>query len=113
MMLRYWSARAVDAANADAYERHATGAVFPALERMAGFRGAMLLRREVDDAIELVVMTLWDSMAAIHAFAGADAEAAVVGPDAQAVLTSFDSRVRHYQLTADTRLPTLGDPAGA
>jgi len=39
-----------------------------------------------------------ESFAAIDAFAGADREAAVVAPEAAALLTDFDKRVRHYEL---------------
>ena len=44
------------------------------------------------------MITQWRSMDAIRAFAGADAEAAVVPPHAQAMMVSYDARVRHYEV---------------
>jgi len=57
----------------------------------------MVLRRIADDAIEVEVLTLWDSMGAIHEFAGDDAERAVVEPEARAALRGFDRRVQHFE----------------
>jgi heme-degrading monooxygenase HmoA len=45
--------------------------VFPALRAIEGHRGAYLLCRTVGGAIELVVLTLWESMEAVRRFAGA------------------------------------------
>ena len=57
-----------------------------------------VLQRAVRDEIEFVVLTLWDSMDSVHAFAGDDYEAAVVPPEARRVLSSFDERVLHYEV---------------
>jgi hypothetical protein len=43
-------------------------------------------------------------MAAIERFAGADVTAAVVEPEAQALLTRFDSRVEHFEVLVDARM---------
>ena len=92
-----WKARStVD--KSDEYVRHATNKVFPALRAIEGHRGAYLLRRVVDGAIEFVVLTLWDSMEAVRKFAGVDPEKAVVEPEARAVLTSFDDSVLHFEV---------------
>jgi heme-degrading monooxygenase HmoA len=58
----------------------------------------MLLERPVSDAVEIVVITFWESVDAIRAFAGADLEGAVVADEAAALLTQFDRRVRHYEV---------------
>ncbi len=65
---------------------------------MDGYAGAMLLERDLSDAVEVVVITLWRSLDAIRGFAGADLEAAVVTDAAAALLTRFDDRVQHYEL---------------
>jgi len=80
------------------YVQHATKRVFPALRAITGHRGAYLLRRAVDGAIELVVMTLWESMEAVRKFAGDEPEKAVVEPEARAVLTGFDDFVTHFEI---------------
>jgi heme-degrading monooxygenase HmoA len=101
MIIRSWSARAT-AAGADAYQKHFTTSVLPQLDQLDGFRGAYLLRRDLDDGVELQVLTRWTSLAAVERFAGADVELAVVEPEARAVLTSYDSRVRHQKILIDS-----------
>ena len=102
MIARRWRGWAADADGADAYERHFQSAVRPQLETTPGFIGATLERvAEHDGRTELVVITQWESMDSIRAFAGDDIEAAVVEPDARAVLADFDERVRHIELLDD------------
>jgi uncharacterized protein len=97
LILRMWRARStVD--NSGKYVQHATRKVFPALRAIEGHRGAYLLRRVVDSGIELVVLTLWESMEAVRKFAGEVPEKAVVEPEARAVLTSFDESVVHFEI---------------
>ncbi len=100
MIARLWRGVAV-ASNADAYQRHATATVFPALREIAGHRGAYLMKRVVGGRTEFLAVTLWDSMDAVRAFAGADPETAVVEPEARAVLAEFDDFVRHYEVVSD------------
>ena len=97
MIARLWRGLAV-AGNADAYQRHATTNVFPALREIAGHRGAYLLKRAVGGRTEFLALTLWDSLDAVRAFAGDDPETAVVEPEARAVLAEFDGFARHYEI---------------
>ena len=98
VIARRWTALAEGSEQADAYAEHFANAVRPHLESTDGFLGATLERVEVDGGIEIVVVTRWESMAAISAFAGADVDLAVVEPEARAVLSHFDDRVRHIEL---------------
>jgi uncharacterized protein YciI/heme-degrading monooxygenase HmoA len=101
MILRMWKARST-AEKTGEYVQHATMKVFPALRMIEGHRGAYLLRRAVDGVIELVVLTLWESMAAVRRFAGEEPEKAVVEPEARAVLTTFDESVTHFEVVQRT-----------
>lgn len=92
MIARRWRARATTA-NADAYERHLAVAVFPGLAAIVGFRGGCLLRGDRGAEVELEVMTFWDSLEALAAFAGADPGVAVVELAAQRLLARYDTRV--------------------
>jgi len=100
MIGRLWRGEAIGAANADAYARHLSEVVVPELRRLAGFRGAHLLRGQAGARIEIRVLTLWDSWAAIEAFAGQDIGVAVVEPEARAVLAAFDNFATHYDVTS-------------
>lgn len=100
MIARLWRGVAVGG-NADAYQRHATEKVFPALGDIPGHRGAYLLKRAVGGRTEFLALTFWDSLDAIRAFAGSDPEVSVVEPEAQAVLAEFDDFARHYEVAGD------------
>ena len=99
-IVRSWSARATPA-GAEAYLAHFEHRVLPALRRRPGHRGALVLRRPLGDQVQVTVLTLWTSMAAVREFAGADEAVAVVEPEARAVLTAFDARAEHFELALD------------
>lgn len=97
VIVRIWRGQAT-IENAGAYFRHVTGTVFPSLAEIRGHRGAYLLQRQTAGGIEFLAVTLWESTDAIRAFAGNDAEAAVVEPEARAVLAEYDKFARHYEV---------------
>lgn len=84
--------------NADAYEQLLRSQILPGIQRIPGYRGAQLLRRDADDEVEFVTLTLFDSFDAVRAFAGEDYEVAVVLPEAERLLTRFDARSTHYEV---------------
>src|SRR5215472_13027827 len=110
MILRMWKARST-ADQSATYIEHATTKVFPTIRAIKGHRGEYLLRRPVEGGVELVVLTLWDSMETVRKFAGAEPEKAVIDPEAQAILTSFDESVIHYEVVETThcKSPGVGD----
>jgi heme-degrading monooxygenase HmoA len=97
MIIREWRGTAAQS-NADAYPKHFRDKVLPELRLVPGFVGAQLSHRELDGKIEFLVLTKWESLDAIRAFAGADVDRAVVEPNAVAALVGFDTTVRHYQV---------------
>ena len=102
MIARRWSCRARPE-NAEGYVNHFQESVLPALRRIDGHRGAHVLKRILGDESEILVMTLWESMDAIRAFAGEDPNVAVVEDEAKVFLSRFDSRVEHYEVVVDFR----------
>ena len=97
MISRHWRGLARPE-HAAAYVEHLQTMTFPALRKLAGFRGASILRREVGGAVEFLVITDWESLEAIRAFAGVNVETAVVPPEVQAMLVEYDHSVRHYEV---------------
>jgi heme-degrading monooxygenase HmoA len=97
MIARLWSAHTTPALS-DSYLQHFEQSVRPELSRVDGFLGATVCTRPIPGSVEILVTTYWQSFAAIGAFAGADRESAVVAPEAAALLTDFDKRVRHYEV---------------
>jgi mannose-6-phosphate isomerase-like protein (cupin superfamily) len=107
MIARRWRAWADGHAQADAYVQHFEATVRPQLERTDGFLDATLERVQDDGRTELVVVTRWASMDAVRSFAGDDVDVAVVAPEARAVLSEFDDRVRHIELADGDRFGHL------
>ncbi len=97
MIARLWSARTTPERSAS-YLDYFRQNVQPELRKVHGFAGATVLTRSTPAATEILVTTYWQSSEAIDAFASPDREAAVVAPEAAALLTDFDRRVRHYEL---------------
>jgi len=98
MIVRMWRGSATVGQNAQAYESHVTGKVFPEVLKLPGNLGARLLKRAVEDRTEFLAVTYWASLDAVRAFAGEDVGAAVVEPAAHAVLAEFDDFVTHYEV---------------
>lgn len=96
-MVRAWRGYAATT-EAEAYPRHLLRSVRPKLEQLPGFRGLYLLRRARVEEIEYLVLTLWDSLGAIQAFAGEEPERAVIEPEARAALIRFENEVTHYEV---------------
>jgi heme-degrading monooxygenase HmoA len=99
MVVRAWRGYGA-VTEGEAYPRHLLRSVRPKLEQLPGFRGLYLLRRRDLEEIEFLVLTLWESMDAVRAFAGDHPELAVVEPEARAALVRFDTIVNHYEVLA-------------
>jgi antibiotic biosynthesis monooxygenase (ABM) superfamily enzyme len=91
---RGWTSRE----NAEPYERFLREHMFPSIERVPGFRGAELLRRDAGDEVSFVTITRFDSYDAVRAFAGEDYEQAVIEPEARALLARADERSEHFEV---------------
>ena len=97
MIARLWHGwTTVD--DAPRYEEHLRRDTFPDLRGIEGYVDGYVLRRDSDDRVDFAVLTLWESLDAIRAFAGDDYETAVVPDAARRVLRGFDERVMHYEV---------------
>jgi len=75
MILRMWHGYTAPQ-NADAYHAMLQETILPGLDRVSGYRGAYVARRHVENEVEFMTLTLWDSMDAVHAFS-ADGRAVI------------------------------------
>jgi heme-degrading monooxygenase HmoA len=73
-----------------------------------GNRGVWMLRRDVGDRTEFVMLTLWDSLAAVKAFAGEDYETAVFYSEDDRFLVERDLTASHYDVVARQRAAPRG-----
>lgn len=97
MIVREWRGCA-DYDRQNDYPSYFRAQVVPELRQIPGFIGADLLRRDVGGAIEFTVLTKWESMDAVHAFAGRDSSAARVEAEAIEALIDYDEFVSHHEV---------------
>jgi heme-degrading monooxygenase HmoA len=97
MIARVWRGRTTRE-NADAYQELLATTVLPGIDRVHGFRGAELYRREVGDEVEFMTITRFRSLDGVREFGGEDYEQAVISEEAGRLLSSYDERVAIYEL---------------
>jgi heme-degrading monooxygenase HmoA len=102
MVLRTWTAVARSQSEAADYADYLRTTVFPHLHTIDGHLGAYLLQRHSGNAVGVMVITVWESVEAIEAFAGKDTGIAVVEPEARRLLVNFDERVTLYGVVLDS-----------
>jgi heme-degrading monooxygenase HmoA len=100
MISRQWRGLA-KIGHAENYVRHLNESTFPKLLKIKGFVNAAVLRRKVQNGIEFLVVTNWQSMRAIEQFAGSNPELAVVPKEVQKMMIEFDHKVRHYEVVGE------------
>jgi hypothetical protein len=104
MISRVWHGY-TSSGNADAYEALLKSEIFTGIASrgIAGYKGIQLFRRYVGEEVEFVTVMWFDSVDAVRGFAGEDYEAAVVPPQARALLSRFDERSQHYEVRGTCR----------
>jgi heme-degrading monooxygenase HmoA len=89
----------VNQADREAYVRYMDGTGLAEYASTPGSRGAyMLTRDQPDGRSEVLMVTFWDSMESVRAFAGADPERAVFYPEDDRFLVDYDETVTHYDV---------------
>ena len=99
MIARIWRG-ATRARDGDQYLEYLHRTGVPDYRATPGNRGVYVLRREVDDRTEFTLVTLWDSMEAIRAFAGEDPERARYYPEDDRFLLEKVPTVEHHEVAA-------------
>jgi heme-degrading monooxygenase HmoA len=97
MIARVWRG-ATRAEDAEAYLEYLDRTGHPGYRHVTGHRRTMTLRRLYEGRAEFVVMSFWDSLDAIRAFAGADVERAVFYPEDDRYLVEREDRVAHFDV---------------
>ena len=108
MIARTWHG-AVPAAKADAYHRYLLRTGLTDYETTPGNRGVLPLRRLDGDLAHFLMVTLWDDLRAIRAFAGDDVLRARYYPEDDDFLVEREPIVTHFDVTM---APTWGAASG-
>ena len=99
MIERHWKGIArID--QSDNYIKHLITETFPKASLMKGFIKATILKKTVDEGVEFLIVTAWESIEAIRQFAGEQVEVANVPTEARAMMVKFDEFARHYEVAA-------------
>lgn len=97
MIARTWHGR-VPAAQADAYHAYLLRTGLGDDASTPGNRGVQVLRRTEGDITHVLLITLWESIDAVRAFAGPDYEQARYYPEDDDSLLEKDPFVTHYEV---------------
>ncbi|UCC44613.1 MAG: antibiotic biosynthesis monooxygenase [Candidatus Zixiibacteriota bacterium] len=97
MIARIWSG-VTSADRADEYNDYIEKTGVPALTQTRGNHGVYVLKRLSGDEAHFTVVSLWDSLKEIEAFAGEDISRARMYPDDEDFLIRYDTKVVHHEV---------------
>jgi heme-degrading monooxygenase HmoA len=111
MIARTWWG-ATRAADADAYLAYLESTGLAAYRATPGNLGAYALRRLVDGRAEFLLVSFWESEAAVRAFArvghGDDAQRAVFYPEDDRFLVERHEHVTHHEVVSPCDASAVG-----
>src|SRR5688572_4998629 len=99
MIARHWRGW-TKTENADAYEALLQQKVLPGLKKLPGYQSGYVLRRELQDEVEFVVINLFESLQVVKQFPGPDYAVAVFEPEARLLLNRSEPLAVHYEARA-------------
>jgi heme-degrading monooxygenase HmoA len=109
MILRRWRG-AVSAGDAERYLQHQARTGVREYRETEGNLGVLVLSRPHGDVVEVVTLSLWESMDAVRRFAGDDPERARFYPGDDQLLVEKDLHAEHFDVVSvdvDARLAQL------
>jgi heme-degrading monooxygenase HmoA len=104
VIARIWRGR-TPAGKADAYHRYLEATGLKEYRASEGNRGVYVFRRIEGDVAEFLLISLWDSLDAVRAFAGEDHERAVYYPEDDDYLLEREPTVSHYEVLEAPAIP--------
>lgn len=109
MIVRTWMGWTTTERTAE-YEEYMHEAALGGYAEVPGNLGVLMLKRPAsNDRTEFLMISLWDSMDSVRAFAGDAPSTAVFYPRDHELLSERELEVKHYEVYGAT--PKLGEPA--
>lgn len=99
MIARLWHGMTLTAV-ADAYLAFLQARAIPDYRATPGNRSVSILRREAGAITHFLIVTHWESLQSIEAFAGADIARPRYYPEDDGFLLEFEDKVEHYEVAA-------------
>ena len=101
MIERHWKG-IVRKERANEYVAHLRNDTFKEIKKIKGFISASILKRDLSEGVEFLVITKWETLEVIRQFAGDKIETAVVPKLVQDIMLKYDKNVRHYEVKFTT-----------
>ena len=102
MIVRLWKGR-VKAEDAEEYRAYQEEVGPPGYENIPGNRGIYILGRDLGDEYEIAMLTFWDSMDSVRAFAGDPADRAKYYDRDFDYLIDPPETVDHYEIVLEAK----------
>ena len=97
MIARIWHGR-TPVEKADDYLDYVKRTGIDEYRSVEGNRGQYILRKIKGDVADFTVLSFWESMDAVRAFAGPEPEKPVYYPEDEAYLLELEDEVAHYDV---------------
>lgn len=101
MIARQWIGETLES-DAETYGEYLEETGIKEIKDTKGNQGVWLLRRVHEGRAEFIVISMWDSLASIRAFAGHEYEKAVYYPEDKKFLLNLNPHVSHYEVLVCT-----------
>jgi heme-degrading monooxygenase HmoA len=99
LIARIWRG-ATKAGRGDEYVEYLNETGVKEYAETPGNRGVYLLRRDSEGLARFTIVSLWDSMDAVRAFAGDDPERSVYYPEDDDYLVEREDTVEHHEVVS-------------
>ncbi len=94
--------------HADAYESMLKPELLPGISKVKGYRGSLLMRRDLGADIEFITILLWDSIEDLRAASGHDDyETAIIPEERKKYLSRYDTKAAHYEIASVNGIASL------
>jgi heme-degrading monooxygenase HmoA len=100
VIARMWFGR-TKADDYDAYLAYLEDSGVAELKKTPGNQGVMVVRRLDGDEAEFGVISFWDSLDDVKAFAGEDVDLARYFPNDERFLLEFTPRLKHFEVARE------------
>ena len=101
MIERHWKGIARKE-RANEYIAHLQNDTFKEIKTIKGFISASILKRNLSEGVEFLIITKWETLDAIKQFAGEKIEIAVVPELVRDIMLRYDENVNHYEVNFTT-----------
>ena len=83
---------------ANSYEAKLKPELLPGMSKIPGYKGGIVLRRDLGDEIEFITIMVWESIEKLQAVAGPNYAVAIIPEDRLKYLSRYDKESEHYEI---------------